>query len=317
MFEIIKFCCGLGILLFSTRKLLDFAEAASHVFKISPLVIGITIVAIGTSLPELALSTVSVVRGDAGLAMGNVIGSNIVNILLVFSVAIFMGKLKIGSTKTQYSALILLCATVIFILALVFGQVNQFMGVMLLILGIAVTVVEYRFAVQGRTNEDAHHFQLANRTMKFRELMIVPIFLAGIIVSGIIIVDAVEHISQMTGISTTVLGMTLTAIATSLPELLTTILSQRNNQEKITTGNIIGSNIYNLLLIGGVISIFSHASSVQVKDWFWLLFVTFLFVFILRFYKGRKPPIYIGILLLIILFFYFLTQQYNFLPSSL
>jgi len=112
----------------------------------------------------------------------------------------------------------------------------------------------------------------------------------------------------LTGIPTTVLGLTLSAVATSLPELLTTVFSQKNHQEKITIGNVIGSNIYNLLLIGGIISLFPLTRVVSIGEWLWLVITTISFVFILRYYKGKRPPKYIGLILLLFFFVYIFTQ---------
>ena len=99
----------------------------------------------------------------------------------------------------------------------------------------------------------------------------IPILIVGIIIGGVLLVTSVEGISIVTGYSTTVLGLSLTAIVTSLPELLTTIFSQEEDQEKITIGNIIGSNIYNLLFIGGLVTIFSPKITIPVGDWVWFL----------------------------------------------
>ena len=111
-------------------------------------------------------------------------------------------------------------------------------------------------------------------------------------------VSAIEGISQLTGYSTAILGLSLTAIATSLPELLTTIVSQEEHQEKITVGNILGSNIYNLLLIGGIINLSSVKNGISPKDWVTLFLVTVFFVFILRRYSGKNIPRRYGFILL-------------------
>lgn len=307
---LLKFGIGLAILLFSTQKLVRLAEKVSRIFRISPLIVGITVVAIGTSLPELAVSLISIARHDVGLAMGNIIGSNIVNVLMVLPVGLFIGKLRIGTTKTQRNALILLGVTAIFFLTQTIGTVKVGSGVFLIGLAAVISVIEYRLAVFGRTHEDTKRFKgLRNGKLGWGAIFFGLLLVLGIIGGAILVVDSVEKISLLTGISTTVLGLTLTAVATSLPELLTTIFSQEDHEEKITVGNILGSNIYNLLLVGGIISLFPLTVVIQTKEWIWLAVATVGFVAILRHYKGQKPPRKIGAVLLILFVIYLLSQR--------
>lgn len=307
---LLQFGIGLVILLFSTHKLVELAKNISHTLRISPLIVGITVVAIGTSLPELAVSLVAVIKNDVGLAVGNIIGSNIVNILMVFPVGLFIGKLRIGTTKTQRNALFLLGATAIFFVTQSFGSFKSISGWLLIGLAVAISMVEYTLGIFGRTHEDVKQF----KSTKYKRLgcgvvVNVTLLLIGIIGGSVLVVNSVEAISLLTGISTTILGLTIIAVATSLPELLTTIFSQEDHQEKITVGNILGSNIYNLLLIGGIVSLFSSSAAIQQKEWIWLTVVTLGFVAILRYYKGKNPPRWIGIILMLLFLVYLLFQQ--------
>ncbi|NCQ56035.1 sodium:calcium antiporter [Candidatus Parcubacteria bacterium] len=306
---LLKFSAGLLILLFSTQKLVVLAEKISRKFRISPLIVGITIVAIGTSLPELTVSIISILKNDSGLAMGNIIGSNIANILMVFPTGILLGNLRIGTTKTQRSALILLVVTALFFLSRYVGEFRKIFGISLIGLSVLVSFIEYQFGVSGRLHEDLKRFKMVYDEKLNSFLYLLALFLIlGIIVGGILVVNSIEGISLLTGIPTTVLGLTLSAVATSLPELLTTVFSQKNHQEKITIGNVIGSNIYNLLLIGGIISLFPLTRVVSIGEWLWLVITTISFVFILRYYKGKRPPKYIGLILLLFFFVYIFTQ---------
>lgn len=311
MIEIfVKFAVGLTILLFSTQKLVVISDKVSRIFRISPLIIGLTVVAIGTSIPELAVSLISIIKQDTGLAIGNIIGSNIINVLFIFPIGLFIGKLRIGTSKTQRNALLLAGATIFFFF-IHFLISNHFVsGVILIGLACVVTLVEYRFGVYGRTHEDAKQFKKkVSEKISAVTLLQSTLLVAGIVGGALLLVDSVEKISLLSGISTTVLGLTLTAIATSLPELFTTVFSQRENQEKITVGNILGSNIYNLLLVGGIISFFPLAVIIPLKEWLWLAISTVGFVGILKYYQGKKPPKWIGGLLLAFLLLYFLSQK--------
>lgn len=307
---IVKFIIGLALLLFSTEKFVRLAERIAKVLRISPLVIGLTIVAIGTSIPELVISVVSMYRQDMDLAMGNIIGSNIVNVLLVLPVGILIGTMQIGRIKTQQSALFLLGCTVVFFMTHFVQLSHTISGIILLGLAGVFSYMEYKLGIEGRTHED---MQRNNKNQKVGSITLAQIIigcflLSLIIMGGMFMVESVETISTLSGISTSILGLTLTAIATSLPELLTTIYSQNNNQEKLTVGNILGSNVYNLMFIGGILMLFSTSTLISQKEFIWLGTTTIGLVAFLRFYSGRRPSRLVGVLLLLILLVYLRTQ---------
>lgn len=307
---LLKFGIGVVVLLLSTQTFVKLAKKISLALRISPLIIGITIVALGTSLPELSISLVATVKNDAGLALGNIIGSNIVNILMVVPVGIVIGKLRIGKTKTQRNAVLLLGITGVFVLLQLLSFPPLLSGLFLVTSALVVTMLEYQWAVFGRSHEDSVRFNNHKKgRFTFGGFVSLILSLIGIIIGGILLVTSVEDISLVTGYSTTVLGLSLTAIVTSLPELLTTIFSQEEDQEKITIGNIIGSNIYNLLFIGGLVTIFSPKMTMPVGDWVWLISTTICFVFILGYYKGKTVPRRVGVFLFVLLIIYLLTLK--------
>jgi len=299
------FIIGAILLLISTQVFIKLAERISLSLKLSPLIIGLTVVSIGTSLPELTVSTVAVFRGDVGLAMGNIIGSNIVNIFFVLGVGILVGKLRVGTTKTQRNTYIMSGITGLFLLFYFLGLSNMIAGGILLILALLVTIDEYVWGVSGRKHEDARMY--ANRKHgRFSQVDVGKLFVAlvGIVTGGILTVTSVEQLSVLLRFSTTILGLSVTAIATSLPELLTTIFSQKDREEKITIGNLIGSNIYNLALIGGIVLLFSAWQAIVTYEIVILILATLVFAAVLVAYKGRVIPKYIGILLLVLFCFY-------------
>ena len=144
MLEIlIKFFAGSLILLISTQFLVNYAKKISLALKISPLIIGFTIVAIGTSLPELSFSLTALVKQDVGLAMGNIVGSNMVNILFVFAIGILIGKLRVGTSKTQRNSMFLLAATILFVVLQLTQVPARISGLILISSAILITIVEY------------------------------------------------------------------------------------------------------------------------------------------------------------------------------
>ena len=307
---LLKFGLGVVVLLLSTQTFVKLAKKISLALRISPLIVGITIVALGTSLPELSVSLIASINNDAGLAFGNIIGSNIVNILVVLPVGIVIGKLRIGKTKTQRSSVLLLGITGVFVFLQLISFPPLLSGLFLVTSALVVTMLEYQWAVFGRSHEDSVRFNNHKKgRFTFGGFVSLTLSLIGIIIGGILLVTSVEGISLITGYSTTVLGLSLTAIVTSLPELLTTIFSQEEHQEKITIGNIIGSNIYNLLFIGGLVTIFSPIIAIPVKDWIWLIATTICFVFILRHYSGKVVPKRVGVILLVLSLIYLLALK--------
>jgi cation:H+ antiporter len=304
------FLVGLLILLFSTQQFVKLAQSLSLSIKISPLIVGTTIVALGTSLPELVVSVVAAIKGDSGLAIGNIIGSNIVNILMVLPVGILLGKLRIGTVKTQYNVLLVLFTTGLFILALLSSLSNPLIGAVLIACALLVTVFQYKFAIAGRSKEDqARYLDVEEKPVGPVAIIFVLVTLIAVVLGGLMIVYSVEAIASLTSLSTTFLGLTLAAISTSLPELLTTIFSQKGNQEKITLGNILGSNIYNLLLVGGISLLFSNIETISIIESIWLITTAVLLVFLIRYYKGKTPPRWIAFILLILLIVYIFSIQ--------
>ena len=304
---LILFILGVFLLLFSTEIFVKMAQKISVLFRISPLIIGITIVAVGTSLPELSVSLIAAIKHDSGLALGNIIGSNIVNIFLVLPVGILLGKIKIGTIKTQRNSFLLLLATLLFVLIMTLFHFPPIAGLILLSFALLFTVGEYIWGVRGRKNEDKLCFTKNNCKFRQIDLMLLLFSLAGILTGGSILVNSVEKISFITGLSTTILGLSLTAIATSMPELLTTLITLRSKEEKMALGNIIGSNIYNLLLVGGLIALTTPVIVIPGIDWSFLLLATASLSLLIFAYKGRVIPKKYGVFLLIFFFIYILS----------
>lgn len=310
IYQIIIFIIGVSILLVSTEYFLRYAVKISKVLKISPLIIGLTVVAIGTSIPELAVSVISAVKGDTSLAIGNIVGSNILNITVILPIGILLGNLRIGTTKTQKNVIYLLLFTLLFSTILLFTKSAIFYGLLFIALAILFTYKEYIDGKKAGEAEDAKLFKhIKNDKISIIDVLLILILITAIILGSYLVVNSTEKISILLNISTSILGLSLTAMSTSLPELLTTILSQRSNEEKMTIGNIIGSNIYNLLLIGGVIFLFPLHFTNYVNEILWLIACTGCLVVIIKVYAGRAPHkvVAIGLLLISLIYLYTLN----------
>jgi cation:H+ antiporter len=304
------FLAGLVLLLVSTKLLVDKSQQLAHTVHLSPLIIGITVVAIGTSLPELAVSTISSIKGDYGLSLGNIVGSNITNILLVLAVGILVGKIRIGTTKTPKTTFMLIGITVLYIVMHAFSLNHLVAGLLLIVIGILVTLIEYTWGVNGQKHEDftlIYKFTKSRIKFTYFDMVFLIVSVLGITFGGILIVNSVENLSGILGYSTTVLGLCLTSVATSLPELLTTIFSQGNKDEKLTVGNILGSNIYNIAFIGGIAYLFSNGTNLSGFDWIWFVIASGVLLTIILVFKGKYLPKLLGLFLLIMYAVYLFT----------
>lgn len=313
---LVKFFFGVIILLLSTQIFVRLSVKLSKVFRISPLVIGMVVVSFGTTLPELSVSITSSTTGNLGLASGTIMGSTIVNFFLVLPAAILLGdNLRIGTTKTQRSGLVLLFSVVLF-LSLQKLRINHYVSGALLILGvIGSNILEYKWGVIGRVQEDKPVIDLFKKEKATPDLILGIVFsVAAVTLGGLLIVTAMEDLSAISGYSTTVLGLTLAGIATSLPDLFTAVSSQKKDEDKLTIGHIIGGSIYNLLFIGGVTNIVGGTIDISITETAFLIGAVAIFLLILRFYKGRDIPKWIGIALLLMFFIYIYAVSFS--PQS-
>ena len=285
--QLVQFLLGMSLLLLSSYLLVKLAVELALAARVSPLLVGLTVVALGTSLPEAVVSSLALFRGDPGLAEGNIVGSNISNILLIMPVAIITGHLHIGRFKTQRSMMLFLAYSLLFVALLLLLAPPQ-LGIALLLC--AVLYTWWVFTQQDTLTEHQSHQPVTAPSIKFSRLILLLGSLCGLTISGIMTVSSVETLSALTGYSTSIFGLSLTAVATSLPELFTTLFSLRSKQEKVTLGNIIGSNIYNMFFIGGLIGLSASFQSIAPIDWGFLVVSTLILLYVTRAYKGSVVP---------------------------
>lgn len=297
------FFFGIAVLLAAAEVLVRAAIELSGKLKISPLIVGTTIVALGTSLPETAVSLTSVFWGDSGLAVGNIVGSNVINVFLVLGLAILVGGLRIGTTKTPRNAIIMAAAAILFSFFYI-RFLSPVIGIILLCLAGGFTGLEYLWGQRGRKHEDKNNLRHPRKVTNLRLTVELALSLVGVVIGGIITVSASKSLAVFFGVSTTIIGLSLTAAATSLPELLVSVVSELKKQPKLAIGNVIGSNIYNLLFIGGLIAFFSPKTIVSPIHWFFLLTASFVVPVMVLSFRGRVVPRWVGIVMLAAFLFY-------------
>lgn len=306
--QTLLFLLGIAVLLWSSDAFVSLARKISRSLLISPLVVGVTVVALGTSLPELTVSVAAALRNDPGLAIGNIVGSNIVNVFFILPMAIFIGNLRIGTTKTPKNISLLILVTLAFVALYLLQIPPRISGKILLVLAASTTFLELFWGIIGRKREDAPRYRgkKASSLKTGDFFMLIPTG-GGIVIGGFLTVGAIEKIGALTGYSTTTLGLSVAAIATSLPELVMTILSQEEHEEKIAIGNIIGSNIYNLALVGGLILLLSSWSPIAYLEIVTLILSTALLALTVFFFKGRAVSKFAGLFLITLFIRYLLT----------
>jgi len=303
---LIKFFFGVIILLLATQLFVKLAVKLSEAFRLSPLVIGMLVVSFGTTLPELSVAITSTSSGSVGLAAGTIIGSTIVNFILVLPAAILLGRdIRIGTTKTQKNAIVLIIATLLFVLLQQLPIPPVVSGIILLSGLVVSNYLEYRWGTLGRLQEDKTVIDLFKKRKVTPDLVFGLFFsVICVTIGGLLVVRSMEDLAVLSGYSTTVLGLTLTGIATSLPDIFTAVTSQKKDEDKLTIGHITGGSLYNLLFIGGVANILGADMNLGLNEVLFLFGSVLLFFLIIKFYRDKNIPKWIGLVLLILFFIY-------------
>ena len=254
--NILLLILGFVLLIKGADIFVDGASSTARNFKVSKMLIGLTIVAFGTSAPEFAVSMSALSSGSTDMVLGNVIGSCILNILLILGVAAVIKPLKIhDNTVKKEMPLALLISTLLVVLMLDNklgnGIINQVTRSDAIVIILFFTVFLYYLVTLARQKRD--HEEDDDKPMKlWKSLLFVALGLGGIIWGSDLVVDNASSIAKTLGISERVISLTIIAFGTSLPELVTTIVSSKKGEQDLLLGNIIGSNIFNICVVLGI-----------------------------------------------------------------
>ncbi|MFQ5782012.1 MAG: calcium/sodium antiporter [Nitrosopumilus sp.] len=242
---------GLVMLCFGGNWLVSGGVAIAKKFRISNLVIGMTIVAYGTSTPELAAS-VAAAGEHSAIILGNIVGSNIANVGMVIGVAAILVPLVVSKSVLRKEIPIMLGVSFLLILISIDGELSISDGILLLVgLGI-FGYYTYRDAMKQREKNNNDKIEQGANNIHLKSIGLIGIGIVLLYVGAILTVDNAVVLAQEFGLSEKIIGLTVIAIGTSLPELITSIIAIRKGHADIGIGNIIGSNIYNILMIMGV-----------------------------------------------------------------
>lgn len=250
MLSFIMLVFGFVLLVWGADKFVAGASALARRLGVSPLLVGLTIVAFGTSAPELAVSLTAALQGANEIAVGNVLGSNIFNLLMVAGLSAVVCPLVMDRTLLRRDWPISVGAAILLVYILPDLTISRIEGIILLLLFAMVLGTQIRAALKNRDTLASEEDEVPMRPLMIGVNIVLG--LACIIIGGQLAVNGATGIARMFGLSETLIGLTIVAIGTSLPELVTSLVAARKGQNEIAMGNVIGSNIFNLLLILGV-----------------------------------------------------------------
>ena len=276
---IILLLVGFVFLIKGADFFVDGASDLATKLKIPAMIIGLTIVAFGTSAPEAAVSITSSLAGNNAMAVSNVIGSNLFNILMVIGVSALLGDLLMEKSVLNKDLPFLVAITVLFAAFILIGwNITSIEGIILLAILIAYVLYLIR---SSKKSKDANKVEKAKLSLPVSIIFIV-VGLAGIILGGDLVVKSASSIAMALGMSETLVGLTIVAIGTSLPELVTSLTALKKGENQIVIGNVIGSNIFNILFVLGASSAISEIplDSSMLIDVIFMIAVTILcFIF--------------------------------------
>lgn len=264
-------------MLFAADYLVRGAVAIARLIGVSPLIIGLSVVAVGTSAPEFVTALSAALSGASDMAIGNVVGSNIVNMLLILGIAAMIRPINVSVKVIARDAMMVVGATALFVAIGLTGGFNQWQGALLVCCLIGYLYLTYK-AERAESNKEALHAREAEDVGGVPQRTWVAIAflaggLAGIVIGAKLLVSGGLGIAEAFEVSRTIVGLTLIAVGTSLPELAIVIVASWRGHSDIALGNVLGSNIFNLLgVTGGVAMITPLAMPIEVMNFdIWVL----------------------------------------------
>jgi cation:H+ antiporter len=250
---------GLIILLVGGDVLVRGAVALAQRLGVTPLLIGLTVVGFGTSAPELVVSVNAALDGAPEIAIGNVVGSNIANILLVLGLPALIYPIACNAGGLRRDNALMLVVSVGFALLCQRGVIGRFEGMGMVALLVSFLLWSYHNAMRGNGGAEAIANEIADLAGQSRSLamsaVLVLVGFVGLVAGAKLLVDGAVAIARQAGLSEAVIGLTLVAVGTSLPELATSLVAALRRQGDIAIGNVVGSNLFNILGIMGVTAI--------------------------------------------------------------
>lgn len=268
---------GIALVLWGADRFTDGACGVARRWNVSEMVIGLTIVALGTSLPEFMVSFFSVLKGSADMSVGNIVGSNIFNTLVIVGASAMMMKMPVERSLLAYDIPIsMLAALFLYGVAYFDGDISRVEGIFLLLF---FFVFLYYTFWRARKNAPALEEDDKSAMMSVPKILLfLVIGCACLVYGGQLMVDNAAVLAREWGVSERIIGLTILAAGTSLPELATSMMAARKGSNGLALGNAIGSNIFNIAFVIGICSIVKPmaVSDISIADWFTVIFCNVL-----------------------------------------
>ena len=250
---------GFFFLIKGADLFVDGAASIARKFNIPSMVIGLTIVAMGTSAPEAAVSITSSLAGQNDMSVANVVGSNFFNILMVLGVSAIIAKLPVQKNTIKKDTPFLLIVSALLLIFAFDKNISRIEGIIFLVIFVYFLYTTVKSAKNTKESTSLSDNEIAvsdndipANTPMFKTIILSLIGIAGIIFGGDMVVDSATSIATMFGMSANLVGLTIVAVGTSLPEFVTSIVAIKKGETEIAIGNVIGSNVFNILLVLGL-----------------------------------------------------------------
>lgn len=258
MITFLQLAGGFVLLLFGAEYLVRGAVSLARRLNVSPMLIGMTIVAYGTTAPEMVVSLEAVLGGQPGISVGNVVGSNIANILLILGTSAFIFPIVIKPAALYRDSAVMLGSALLFVALALSGSILRWQGILMFLALIVFSVYAYysesrRGAAQSQADDLAEEFAEGPKSAWLALLAIAGSVVAVLVGARLLVMGAITT-AQYLGVGEEVIGLTVVAVGTSLPELATAVVAAVRRHSAVAVGNVIGANIYNLLAIMGVVA---------------------------------------------------------------
>ena len=313
LIQILLILVGFVLLIKGADLLVDGSSAIAKKLRISEIVIGLTIVSIGTSMPELFVSTTSAIQGAADISIGNIIGSNICNLLLILGISAVIHPVEFQKqTKWIENPMSIILTAIFLIISNTNQEVGRIEGIILILLFIGFLVYTI---IMGRKSQDEVILEISLEEVKkinvFKSIMLIILGIVALKIGGDLVVENAKLVATALNVSEKVIGLTIVAIGTSLPELVTSVTAAIKGDSDIAIGNIIGSNIFNMLLIIGVTSIIQPIPyNVTYNSQMIILFVGMSLMLIFPFIKPKDQLSRKNGLILVLLYIFYMLKLF-------
>ena len=276
--DLVLVILGFIFLIFGGESVVQGAITIARKMNVSPLLIGFTIVAVGTSLPELAV-TINAVSSNSqelvDLAVGGVLGSNVANVMLVLGTAAMLGACEKPGVEIKKDAIAVIMASIILLVTVVMGEITQIVGILMIIALISYYIYSYNYSKKLGLDEELEETWMGENLLL--AMMITILGGAMIVLGAELLIEGSVGIADSFGISESIVGLSVIALGTSLPELAVTMIAALRGHKGVAIGNVLGSNVINILGILGISS--AYAGGILVSEEFagrdiWVVLVT-------------------------------------------